>query len=233
MRIISRTPRSNRAFARRQALLSVRRSRLLEVGLFPDPVVQVAVHLADVVPGRSGVPTAGEPAAGAARGIPCDVWAAALHVVQPALVPLEAGPPDGIGGVGVHCGRLVDPRPGGPLVWIAVLEDAVALGALPGPAVVAQTVAGGAGGPVPGPVALGRLPPPALDRRLCSDQVLVDPPLARGPAQDLLGRAGERAVDPCRQPGGSGVGCARVEEAGAKAVAGRLVGSPVHSLALR
>src|SRR5215218_2722400 len=83
------------------AMLVVRCSRLLEVGLLPDPVGQVAGHLADVVLGRSGMPTTGEPAAGAAPGIPCDVRTAALHVVQPALVSLEAGPPDGIGGVGV------------------------------------------------------------------------------------------------------------------------------------
>src|SRR5207249_2402503 len=91
-----------------------------------------------------------------------------------------------------------DARPSRLLVRVPVLQDAEALRALARLTVHAEPPAGCAAGGVAGPVAERVLPPPALDRRLCQHEVLVDPPLARRPAQDLPRGTGELPVHPGR-----------------------------------
>src|SRR5712691_1819616 len=60
-------------------------------------------------------------------------------------------------------------------------------------------------------VALGGLAPPAFHRGLGEDDALVDAPLAGGPPQDLLGGAGEAAVD-ARRDQLVGAGSVALEE---------------------
>src|SRR6266567_415389 len=169
------------------------RSGLLEVGSGPDLLAQVLPHLADVPHGGRRAPAAGEPAPHAAPRVALVIPAAPVDGVQPGLVPVEAGTPDGVRGVGVHGGGAADPRPARLLIRVPVLQDAVALRALA--LGIEPAMAGRAGAWVRPEVALGGLAPPAFHRGLGEDDALVDAPLAGGPPQDLLGGAGEVAVD--------------------------------------
>src|SRR5260370_16612092 len=90
------------------------RSGLLEVGLRPDPLTQILPHPGDVLLGRRGVPAPGEPAPHAAPHVAGPVRAAVRHAVQPGLVPVVAGPPDGVGGVSVPPAGLPHPPPPRP-----------------------------------------------------------------------------------------------------------------------
>src|ERR1017187_5897293 len=152
--------------------------------------------------------------------------------VEPDLVAVVAGSPAGVGGVGVHRGGGADPWPAGFLERVPVLQDAVVLGALARPAVLAEAVTWRAGGPVRAPVAQRVLLPPALHGGLGEDDVLVDAPLAGSPAQYLAGRAGEVAVDARREQltGERAVG--RGKETGADLLAGGLVVAPIRALVL-
>src|SRR6202007_2592114 len=159
----------------------------------PDVLVQVALDPGDVLLGGRGVPAVGEPAADAAPHVAPVIVADVLAGVEPGLVAVVAGPPDGVGGVGVHGGGVTHRGPGALLAGVVVLQDAVALraaGVLGG-----GLVAGRAGTGADAPVAERALPPPALHGRLGEHDILVDAPLAGGPAQDLLGGAGEVAID--------------------------------------
>src|SRR5260370_21179713 len=204
------------------------RSGLLEVGLRPDPLAQVLAEPGDGLVGRRGMPAPGEPAPDAAPRVAGPVHAPGLPGVQPGLVPVIAGPPDGVGGVGVHRGRLGDPRPAGPLERVPVLQDAVTLRAL---AVRTEAVARRAGAGVGAPVTQGGLVPPALHGGLGADDVLADAPFARGPAQGLTGRAPEVAVDTGHEPlvGPGGVARQRMAR---RTLAGGVVEAPVHALVL-
>src|SRR5580692_9302441 len=175
-------------------------AQLPEVWLKPDLLLQVLLHPVDVAHRGSGTPAAGEPPADAAPGVPGLVLSAARHGVQPRLVAVKAGPPDPVRGVRVHRGRVDHAGPAAVLVRIAILQDPVTLRALTGLAVLAELVPGRTVGGVGAPVPLGVLLPPALHRCLREHDVLVDPPLAGGPAQDVDRGAGEIAVDPRREP---------------------------------
>src|SRR6185437_14578664 len=76
------------------------------------------------------------------------------------------------------------------------------------------------------PVAERALPPPALHRRLGEHDLLVDAPLAGGPAQDLLGGAGEVAIDARGDPL-VGRRCIAAEEMRPDVLAGGVVSAPV------
>ena len=66
------------------------RSGLLEVGLTPDPLAQIRRDAADVLLRAAGVPAAGEPAPDASPRVARVVLPAAVHVVEPCLVSVEA-----------------------------------------------------------------------------------------------------------------------------------------------
>src|SRR5205807_10536315 len=142
-----------------EARLAPTRSGLLEAGLLPCALVEDAPHAPDVPLRLGGVPAAGEPAAHATPGITSRVLAAALELVQPHLVTLVGGAPDGVCRVRVHGGRGPDSRPARLLEGIAVLDDAPALRAQAWPAVRAEAVPGRARAPVRPPFALVGLPP--------------------------------------------------------------------------
>src|SRR4051794_12661075 len=109
---------------------------LLEAWVLPDAIGEVAFHAGDIRLRVVAVPAPGKPAPDAAPGVASDVGLAGLDIIiQPALVAFIARAPDPIGCIGVEGGRGVDARPGRLLVWIAVLQNAKALGALAGCAV--------------------------------------------------------------------------------------------------
>src|SRR5262250_526892 len=126
---------------------------LLEVGRFPDPLVEVAAYPVGVLLAGRHVPPPAEPAPDAAPRVAGRVRLAVLDGVEPALVPLEADPPDRVREIGVERGRAGDARPRGLLVRVPVLEDPEALRALAGLAVGARAPAGCAAGGIAGPVA--------------------------------------------------------------------------------
>src|SRR5262245_38291771 len=177
-----------------------------------------------------GVPAPGEPAPETAPGVTRAIGAAPINGVKPGLVAAVAGAPDRVGGIGVHGGGLLDPRPARLLIRVPVLQDAPALRAQAWPAVDARPVAGRAAAACP--VALGGLPPPALDRGLCEDHVLVDAPFTGRPAQDLLRRALKVAVDSRGDPT-IGLRLVPGEEMFPDPVPDRAVERPVHALVLR
>src|SRR5215813_15225487 len=108
------------------------------------------------------MPAAADPAADTAPGIARSVLTAPVQSVEPALVALEAGPPDCVGGVGVHRRGVRDAGPRGVLEGVAVLQDAEALRALTRSPVGAQSVPWRACACVWMPVTHAVLPPPAL-----------------------------------------------------------------------
>src|SRR5689334_22925143 len=121
---------------------------LLEIGRFPDALVQVAADPVGVPLAGGGVPATAEPAPDTTPGVAGAVGTDVLDRVQPPLVPHETGTPDAVGQVRVHGRRCGDARPGRLLIWVAVLQDPVALRALAGFAVDAQAAPGRAAGGV-------------------------------------------------------------------------------------
>ena len=132
----------------------------------------------------------GEPAADAGPRMPRAVRRPrGGGVAQPVLVAVVAGAPDRVGGVQVERGGRDRRREGAGEELVLDLQDAEALGALPGASVLAETVPGGAWAPVRRPVAQrvlaeARTPPPPAP----ADVAFVDAPLACHPLQDLRRR---------------------------------------------
>src|SRR5580704_8841034 len=174
-------------------------AQLAEIGSKPDSRPLVLLDLGDISECSRGAPAARKPAADAAPHIALRVRGPARHGVEPHLVAVVASSPDRVGSVGVHRRGPGDGGPAAVLVGVAILENPVALRALAGRAVLADLVARQACGRVSAEVTKSVLLPPALDRGLREDDVLVDAPLAGSPPKDVDGGAGEVAVDPRRQ----------------------------------
>src|SRR5262249_32419687 len=115
------------------------------------------------------------------------------HRVQPQLIAFVTSTPYRIRRVRVESGRSLNARPGGLFEGIPVLQDAPALRAFTRRSVHAEAVAGRALSGIGAKITERRLTPPRLDRRLRANDVLIDAPLARGPLENLVGRAGEVA----------------------------------------
>ena len=176
-------------------------ARRVEIGLLPDPLLQILLDHADVQLSCRRIPAARIPPSHAAPKITGVILPSPGPVVEPDLVPVIARPPDGVGGVRVHRCRRGNPGPACLLEWIPGLQDAVTLRALARSPISPEPVTGRAARSVRSPVTEGVLPPPALDGGLGEDDVLADTPLAGCPPENLLGSAGEVAADQRDQRG--------------------------------
>src|SRR5262249_11641370 len=121
-----------------------RQLQLHEIAALPDPPAQVVPNAGDVLLGEGRVPAPADPAADAAPGIAGSVLTASLQRVEPALVALEARPPDRVGSVRIHRRRLRDARPRRGLEGIACRRMPEACGPRPGRPSGAKPVRGGA-----------------------------------------------------------------------------------------